>query len=107
MLYSRYGIWNGKQIISSDWIEKSTATYSSFVAKKGFPFTGYGFMWWTADFGHMVSGYGGHMIAIIPSADIVIVHRVDNGGESDIINKVSADTLNVMVRLIINSVTIK
>lgn len=102
-LYLMNGYWNDNPVISSNWISRSTSSYSSNISKEGFPFTGYGFLWWTANFGYMALGYGGHMIAVIPSKNLVIVHRVDNDDESDKTNSVSADVLNVIVRLIIDA----
>jgi len=93
-LFLQEGRWNDTQIITKKWIKKSTKAYSdaSFGDEnnKGM---GYGYMWWTiADdvpifqqqenlkdmgVGYYASGYGGHVIVILPELEIVFVQVVD------------------------------
>ncbi len=86
------GVWNGKQIISKDWIKKitSTVTPTDIVNKRyghnelsPFQFS-YGYMWWLVDnFKHhpdfegaySATGYGGQFITIIPKLNIVVAHK--------------------------------
>ena len=42
--------------------------------------------------------YGGHVIAVIPSKDLVIIHRVDNGEEANVVSYRDIDT---MIRMIL------
>lgn len=71
--YLREGRWNDRQIVPAEWVKRSTTRYSDFDPPG---FTGYGFLWWTLSFGYTALGQGGHVIAIIPGTDLVIVHRV-------------------------------
>ena len=79
-LYLRNGDWNGKQIVPADWVRDS------------FKGDQYGYMWWIYPDSRLARGAGkpgpayasrgnrGHVVMIIPSLDLVIVHRVATGG---------------------------
>ncbi|MFK7946853.1 MAG: serine hydrolase domain-containing protein [Saprospiraceae bacterium] len=86
------GKWNGKQLISKSWIEKSTTTvtpHKTLVERYGEPqsFTpkfSYAYMWWLVDDyndnlmfegAYMASGYGGQFIFVIPKYNMVIAHK--------------------------------
>lgn len=91
LLYARNGEWDGEQVIPESWIEESTTSYSD-ADENG----GYGYLWWVADDGKHFSdvdqvpeglytarGYRGHVIAVVPDMDLVLVHRVDTFTEDD------------------------
>ena len=68
-LYLKNGLWEDRQIISSQWIKDSThkhiATAESF---------GYGYQWWTSEsHQYHAMGYGGQYIFAVPDHDIVAV----------------------------------
>ncbi len=74
LLILKKGNWNGKQIVSTQWVEKSTSRLSDTTQVLDF---GYGFQWWRPDkdgtdviagFGH-----GGQSLIIIPEFDLVAV----------------------------------
>ena len=86
------GQWNGKQIISKEWIQKTTSTITSkdtVNARYGIDHSGpmqqsYGYMWWlfdrfydNPDFegAYTASGYAGQFITVIPKRNVVIVHK--------------------------------
>ena len=71
------GKWNGKQIISENWINRS-------LERSAFPSanTDYGYYWWINDFDYgneqtittySAQGHGGQMIFVVPQLDMVIV----------------------------------
>lgn len=75
LLYLNKGNWNGKQILSEDWV-KYTATPTN--GSKGI----YGAQFWLNAGGHLIdvpkdmymaSGYQGQYVFIIPSKELVIV----------------------------------
>ncbi len=77
LLYLREGKWNGKQIISKEWIKESTASYSD-AGNRG----GYGYLWWISgefkDLGmYSAYGVGTQIISVLPAANLVIVQRVN------------------------------
>jgi len=89
LLMLRKGNWAGVQVIPEDWVEESTA-YRSDAALYGCD--GYGYMWWVVKHGtpyphladveieegaYSARGAGGHYIFVLPSHDMVVVHRVN------------------------------
>ena len=82
LLYLRNGLWGQNRIISKEWIEESTTAYSDLGEEGGF-----GYMWEVSINGrpgdfikgdyYWKSGYGGHMLLIVPNMDLVLVHRVN------------------------------
>lgn len=81
LLFARGGEWNGRQIISREWIEKAKAPSG--------PNPDYGYMWWTlkgdTDWGdvpdhlYYAAGFGGNYIVVDEENDIVIITRwLDN-----------------------------
>jgi CubicO group peptidase (beta-lactamase class C family) len=88
LLYLRRGRWNGKQIVPEAWVEKSSHA-SEMVKSNGVDLGGYEYLWWV-DYGgahfpevslpgiYSARGSGAHYLFIIPTLDIVVVHRTDN-----------------------------
>ncbi|CAB0149714.1 hypothetical protein PSI9734_00287 [Pseudidiomarina piscicola] len=79
-LFENFGVWNGQRILSREWIEQSTTSYS--VTNPYMDF-GYGMLWNVINpnekrpnhaFFH--TGIGVHMLGVYPSSDLVFVHRV-------------------------------
>lgn len=75
-LYLNKGVWNGKQLISSDWVTKSTVPHAN--AREN---VDYGYLWWLQKFGvendnhfaYYMAGNGGSKIAVIPELNLVVV----------------------------------
>ncbi len=75
------GMWEGRQLISKDWIDQATTCRSVVNEDIGGGMSlCYGMMWSVAvrdgnviSFSH--TGYGSHLISVHPGADMVIVHR--------------------------------
>ena len=90
------GRWEGKQLISSDWIEKTTSTVTPFetlierygpVDPDGIHMS-YGYMWWLIDNyqnkaayrgAYSAIGYGGQYITVFPTIELVIAHKTKLG----------------------------
>ena len=83
LLFLNKGVWNGKRIISKEWIEKSISPSNTNPE--------YGYMWWinsrlgedyqTTDWKNVPtnifygSGFGGNKVIIVPDENMVIVGR--------------------------------
>lgn len=75
-LYLNKGRWKNEQIISKEYVEKSTKPH----AEVGMFDYEYGYLWWLSEFGkekkekaYFMSGTGGNKIAIFPELDLVVV----------------------------------
>jgi CubicO group peptidase (beta-lactamase class C family) len=76
MLYLRNGKWNGRPVISEDWVRKSTARRVT-----AFHNTGFGYLWWLASLTikntqiKMIygAGYGGQSLTLVPQLDLMFV----------------------------------
>ncbi|MBK6266195.1 serine hydrolase [Marivirga sp. S37H4] len=86
------GQWNGKQLIPSQWIQKTTTTITpTEVVNERYNRTdsstiqfSYGYMWWLVDYfkgipdfegAYSATGYGGQYITVIPKRKLVIAHK--------------------------------
>lgn len=75
LLFARNGMWQGQQLISADWIRRSTEKHT--VLNPKHPERGYGYLWWIDEGVYYASGTGGQRLFVIPSLDVVIVHQVN------------------------------
>ena len=85
-LYLQRGTWNGRRLISAEWIAASTRPRSDAGGGRG-----YAWLWWTYAAGSMGdrypslnklntyagSGTGGQFVLVVPEAELVLVHRGD------------------------------
>jgi len=84
LLFLRSGRWGEQQVVPADWVRESTAPHSVIG-----PQSGYGYLWWTGEGAggfpnvdegpgsYYASGYGGHNVIVMPSRNLVVVHRAD------------------------------
>ena len=73
-LFLQNGFWNGKKIVSENWIRKSTQKYFD-----GFPqIGGYGYQWHARSFGKynsfIAAGHGGQFLIVIPDLQLIVVN---------------------------------
>ena len=91
LLFLRNGEWNGKKIISKDWISKMK------IPSENNP--SYGYMWWLnrgdrkwQDLSENIyygAGFGGNYVVVVPDYDMVIVARwIDSSKIGDFVRKV-------------------
>lgn len=85
LLFLHQGNWQGSQIISKDYVRSSTYPHS-LAGNRG----AYGYMWWVETQGvhfpgisvptgtYSARGGRGHYLVVIPSHELVIVHRVNS-----------------------------
>ncbi len=107
LLFLRKGVWGERQIIPESWVRDSATSYSNAGASGG-----YGYLWWVAVDGvhfpnvelengvYSARGAGGHRILVIPSHDMVIVHRVNTDIEG---NTVSSDEFGILIKMILDA----
>lgn len=75
-LFLKRGVWEGKRIVTDDWVKASVAPSVS-VAPNGT--VKYGFKWWLFPYGDgsrlawAGSGFGGQMPIVVPEYDLVMV----------------------------------
>lgn len=70
-LYLNRGVWDGKQIISADWVDESTRIHVSAGREYA-----YGYQWWirpvTGCYSFRAWGRNGQFIVIVPDLDLVV-----------------------------------
>jgi CubicO group peptidase (beta-lactamase class C family) len=93
-LYLHDGMWDGKQIVSKDWVKPSLAPFID--AEEGYK---YGFKWWllprTDRQGYvwMARGFGGQRLMVFPEEDLIAVFTgweilKDEAGNRDLVNRI-------------------
>ena len=84
-LYCAGGTWRGRQIVSSDWVSRSTRPMMATGLPD--PFGHYGYLWWVRgenttsplpQGSFSAVGIGGQVLSVIPSHGLVIVAMCDN-----------------------------
>jgi len=83
-LYLRDGVYQGKQVLPANWIELSYQPHAASPRGQG-RFYGYG--WWLRDLAGMqvpvAWGYGGQLIFVVKSLDLVVVATSDSNPDPD------------------------
>ncbi len=105
LLYLRDGKWDGRDLVPTDWIERSLKPHSDLDGGRG-----YGYMWWIYGPGTIASlpeltvyaarGTGGQLIALVPDLDLVVVHR----GDTDFSRGVAGGEVWSLVSGIVDSI---
>jgi CubicO group peptidase (beta-lactamase class C family) len=75
-LYLNGGSWNGRRVISADWVSRSVAPHANAHEN-----TDYGYLWWLPSFhssgrdfkGYAMYGTGGNKVYVFPEEQLVIV----------------------------------
>jgi CubicO group peptidase (beta-lactamase class C family) len=89
-LYLQQGLWEGKRILSSEWIAQSTRPATVFPRghERG-EGNGYGRLWWIfpprperpsaydAELRIVASGAGGQRMVLVPKLQVIVVHLAD------------------------------
>ena len=85
-LFLNDGIWQGKRVVSEEWIEESTKGHVK-LGQSG----AYGYQWWLKTYSagsktvdsFYAAGWGGQKILVFPSLDMVVVFTGGNYVEQD------------------------
>jgi CubicO group peptidase (beta-lactamase class C family) len=76
-LYLNRGRWDGQIIVSEDWVRESTSDKETNIYGR----YSYGYQWWMTFVDNhpvfLASGYGGQIIGIVPSLDMVLVLKYE------------------------------
>jgi len=76
-LYLNRGRWENNQLLSEDWIKASVEEQVRNIYGR----YSYGYQWWITYVGgqpaFLASGYGGQIIGVVPSLDMVVVLKYD------------------------------
>jgi len=80
-LYLNGGTWNGRRVISADWVSRSVAPHAN--ARED---TDYGYLWWLPTFhwsgrdfkGYAMYGTGGNKVYVFPEQQLVILVTTTN-----------------------------
>lgn len=107
-LFLNKGIYDGEQLISSDWINKSITVSNSNLTRcedsKIIPFSGFGYHWWLENLNNhkavIASGFGGNFIIIIPDLDLTIVTNANTNVSWQENGENVKKILNLIVELI-------
>jgi CubicO group peptidase (beta-lactamase class C family) len=103
LLFLRNGRWGEQQVVPADWVRESTTAHSVYG-----PQSGYGYLWWTGEGvggfpnvdegpgSYYASGMYGQNIIVMPSRNLVVVHRVDSDA-GDSVDESSIGTLLWMI----------
>jgi CubicO group peptidase (beta-lactamase class C family) len=69
-LYLRNGQWEGRQIVSAEWVENATRKHTGTDGDLG-----YGYQWWTYPSlsAYTALGREGQTIFVMPEADVIVV----------------------------------
>ncbi len=87
VLFLNKGQWAGQQVLSRDWVEKSSIPYGQLKGIKvpGAKWShGYAYSWWTNSYDesdiaiYFASGWGGQNIFVLPSSNMVVVFTGGN-----------------------------
>lgn len=86
LLYLNDGEYEGKRVVSADWVEESLQAYSESITSGGIEAgevgrylrdVGYGYQWWSASAGDhhfdYAWGHGGQLIILLDDLDMVVV----------------------------------
>jgi CubicO group peptidase (beta-lactamase class C family) len=80
-LYANGGLWNGKRVVSEDWVRKSVLPRAQIDEE-----TEYGYLWWLKSFksgdkkfaAYYMTGTGGSKILIFPELKMTVVVTSEN-----------------------------
>ena len=80
-LYLHNGMWDGQQIVSSEWVKTATQKHTATDGKLG-----YGYQWWIYPSlgAYTALGRSGQTIFVVPDLNLIIVTTADVGGHDQI-----------------------
>ena len=119
LLYLRQGNWGGRQVVSREWVARSTARHATGIQfplqanAAGIGGNAYGYMWWVENEGRLLAcvelppgtyaaeGDFANYILVVPAYDLVVVHRGSEGLPGG--RQISDAQFGVLVRLLLDA----
>jgi len=100
-LFIKRGIINGKKIVDSTWIKKSTTNYvNNSLMSDDVPAKGYGYLMWIDNYKNheiwLAAGAGGQYIMIVPELNMILVTTTITNLQSDQQNKNALHILKLL-----------
>ena len=90
-LYIDGGIWNGRRVLTEDWIQRSVEPAAFLYDDNDWhdPAIGYGYLWWTYDYAYgddtvqafYMAGNGGQYVFVVPALELVVVLMAGSYGD--------------------------
>lgn len=113
LLFLHDGVWDGRRLLPEGWVAESTRAHSDSGARLRHN-GGYGYMWWVAVDGRHFEGVAdipagtytargarGHLMAVVPSHDLVFVHRTNTFDRS---KRVTYPEIGRLLRLTLDAI---
>jgi CubicO group peptidase (beta-lactamase class C family) len=75
LLYLRKGVWNGRTIVSREWVRSSVALVP--IANGEKPTKGFAYLWWVRPKSYAGVGSGGQRITVFPDKRLVVAHLAE------------------------------
>ncbi|WPB75845.1 serine hydrolase [Archangium violaceum] len=105
-LYLSGGMWNGRRVVSKQWVERSTAKHSTLE-----PGRTYGYTWWRHDIRagdrvyseYEASGNGGQLVMVVPELDLVVMFTAGNYNHVSIWRKFREELLPQFILRAVNT----
>ena len=86
-LYLQQGVWEGRQLLSADWVAKATARQTSNGSDPDNDWDqGYGYQFWRSRHGYRGDGAGGQFALVLPEQDAVVAINSGTSQMADIMN---------------------
>jgi CubicO group peptidase (beta-lactamase class C family) len=102
-LYLNKGKWDEQNLLSENWVETSTSDHVTNIYGR----YSYGYQWFiTLVGGHpafLASGFGGQIIGVVPSLDLVVVLKYEAENPVDPISGTANDDMHLF-ELVVNSI---
>ena len=103
-MFLQNGIFNGKRVVSEEWIQKSTEVHISTGAVIPFG-ANYGYLWWIDDTDgikfYMAMGYGGQFIVVAPEKNLIVVATCDWHLNENLTSQNWYNTISLIINKII------
>lgn len=97
------GLWNGQQVISAEWVDRSLTAHTS--VRNG---TDYGYLWWTQQrASHRLwyaAGYGGQLIILVPDSDVTIVINANYSRDTNETGQRQSSIWNLLTNFILPAI---